>query len=63
MPSKVKVAEVKPRPELSDEDENLLLKSDHGMDTVNGTRVTESDLIADTSIIHGIDQLGLPPPR
>ncbi len=63
MPSKVKVAEVNPGPELSDEDENLLLKSDHGMDTVNGTRVTENDLIADTSIIHGIDQLGLPPPR
>jgi uncharacterized surface protein with fasciclin (FAS1) repeats len=61
IPGKGKVTEVKPGPALSDEGENLLLKSDNGMVTVNGARVTESDLIADNGIIHGIDHLLLPP--
>jgi uncharacterized surface protein with fasciclin (FAS1) repeats len=61
IPGKVKVTEVKPGPALSDEGETLQLKSDNGMVTVNGARVTDSDLIADNGIIHGIDHLLLPP--
>ncbi len=58
---KIKVTEVKPGPAQSDEGQTLQLKSDNGMVTVNGARVTDSDLLADNGIIHGIDQLLLPP--
>lgn len=58
---KVKVTEVKPGPAKSDEGQPLQLKSDNGMVTVNGARVTDSDLMADNGIIHGIDHLLLPP--
>lgn len=61
MPGKVKVTEVKPGPVKSLEGSVLTLKSDNGMVTVNGARVTESDLVADNGIIHGIDQLLIPP--
>lgn len=58
---KVKVAEVKPGKVTSIEGHSLTLKSDNGMVTVNGARVTESDLIADNAIIHAIDAVLLPP--
>lgn len=61
IPGKVKVTEVKPGPTRSDEGEPLQLKSDNGMVTVNGARVTDSDLMADNGIIHGIDHLLIPP--
>lgn len=61
IPGHVKITEIKPGPTPSDEGEPLLLKSDNGMVTVNGARVTDSDLIADNGIIHGIDHLLLPP--
>lgn len=58
---KVKVTEVKPGLAKSDEGQPLQLKSDNGMVTVNGARVTDSDLMADNGIIHGIDHLLIPP--
>lgn len=58
---KLKVAEVKPGPVRSDEGQPLKLTSDNGMVTVNGARVTESDLAADNGIIHAIDDVLLPP--
>ena len=58
---KMKVAEVKPGPVRSDEGQLLKLTSDNGMVTVNGARVTESDLAADNGIIHAIDDVLLPP--
>lgn len=61
IPGKVKVTEVKPGAAKSDEGASLQLKSDNGMVTVNGARVTDSDLMADNGIIHGIDQLLIPP--
>jgi uncharacterized surface protein with fasciclin (FAS1) repeats len=60
LPGKIKVTEVKPGPAKSDEGLTLLLKSDNGMVTVNGARVTDSDLMADNGIIHGIDELLMP---
>ncbi len=58
---RVKVTEVKPGPAASIAGPALELKSDNGMVTVNGARVTESDLQADNGIIHGIDTVLLPP--
>ncbi len=58
---RMKVAEVKPGPVRSDEGQPLKLTSDNGMVTVNGARVTESDLAADNGIIHAIDEVLLPP--
>ncbi len=58
---RVKVAEVKPGPVRSAEGQPLKLTSDNGMVTVNGARVTESDLAADNGIIHAIDDVLLPP--
>ena len=60
MHGKVKVSEVKPGEVTSVEGHTLFLKSDNGMVTVNGARVTESDLIADNAIIHAIDEVLLP---
>ncbi len=62
IPGKVKVTEVKPGRTRSEAGAPLMLKSDNGMVTVNGARVTESDLAADNGIIHGIDAVLLPPP-
>ncbi len=58
---RMKVAEVKPGAMRSDEGQSLKLTSDNGMVTVNGARVTESDLSADNGIIHAIDDVLLPP--
>lgn len=58
---KVKVTEVKPGSVSSVEGHSLSLTSDNGMVTVNGARVTESDLMADNAIIHAIDGVLLPP--
>lgn len=58
---RLKVAEVKPGPMRSDQGQPLKLTSDNGMVTVNGARVTESDLAADNGIIHAIDDVLLPP--
>jgi len=58
---RMKVTEVKPGPTRTLSGKDLLLKSDNGMVTVNGARVTESDLQADNGIIHGIDQVLMPP--
>ena len=58
---RVKVTEVKPGSAASVAGPALVLKSDNGMVTVNGARVTESDLQADNGIIHGIDALLMPP--
>ncbi len=58
---RLKVSEVKPGPMRSDEGRALELKSDNGMVTVNGARVTESDLAADNGIIHAIDDVLMPP--
>lgn len=58
---KFKVTEVKPGRVTSVEGHPLTLKSDNGMVTVNGARVTESDLMADNAIIHAIDAVLLPP--
>lgn len=57
---RVKVTEVKPGIANSVAGPALALKSDNGMVTVNGARVTESDLQADNGIIHGIDALLMP---
>ncbi len=56
-----KVTEVKPGQATSLAGPALELKSDNGMVTVNGARVTESDLQADNGIIHGVDSLLTPP--
>lgn len=61
IPGKVKVTEVKPGKAKSAAGAVLALKSDNGMVTVNGARVTESDLAADNGIIHGIDTVLMPP--
>ncbi len=61
IPGKVKVTEVKPGKTKSEAGAMLALKSDNGMVTVNGARVTESDLVADNGIIHGIDAVLMPP--
>lgn len=61
IPGKVKVTEVKPGETKSEAGAMLALKSDNGMVTVNGARVTESDLAADNGIIHGIDTVLMPP--
>ncbi len=61
IPGKVKVTEVKPGRTKSEAGAMLALKSDNGMVTVNGARVTESDLAADNGIIHGIDAVLMPP--
>lgn len=58
---RVKVSEVKPGSVRSAEGQPLKLTSDNGMVTVNGARVTESDLSADNGIIHAIDDVLLPP--
>lgn len=58
---RVKVTEVKPGPAGSIAGPSLDLKSDNGMVTVNGARVTESDLQADNGIIHGVDSVLRPP--
>jgi len=58
---RMKVTEVKPGPVKTLEGSDLQLKSDNGMVTVNGARVTDSDLTADNGIIHGIDHLLIPP--
>ena len=58
---KMKVTEVKPGRVPSVEGHPLALKSDNGMVTVNGARVTESDLMADNAVIHAIDAVLLPP--
>lgn len=61
MPGKVKVTEVKPGTIASAEGSLLDLKSDNGMVTVNGARVTESDITADNGVIHAIDKVLMPP--
>lgn len=58
---KMKVTEVKPGRVSSIEGHPLNLKSDNGMVSVNGARVTESDLMSDNAIIHAIDAVLLPP--
>lgn len=58
---RMKVTEVKPGPIKTLEGSDLHLKSDNGMVTVNGARVTESDVVADNGIIHGIDKVLVPP--
>ena len=58
---RMKVTEVKPGLTQSLSGSDLMLKSDNGMVTVNGARVTESDLQADNGIIHGIDRVLIPP--
>jgi len=55
IPGRTKIMEVKPGKANSVEGSPLQLKSDNGMVSVNGARVTESDLIADNGIIHAID--------
>lgn len=57
----MKVTEVKPGPTKSLAGDELILKSDNGMVTVNGARVTESDVQADNGVIHGIDHVLMPP--
>lgn len=61
IPGSVKVTEVKPGQTRSAAGPPLTLTSDNGMVTVNGSRVTESDLTADNGIIHGIDGVLTPP--
>ena len=61
MPEKVKVTEIKPGETASAEGSPLQLKSDNGMVTVNGARVTESDIAADNGVIHAIDKVLIPP--
>ena len=58
---RMKVTEVKSGLTQSLSGSDLMLKSDNGMVTVNGARVTESDLPADNGIIHGIDRVLIPP--
>lgn len=53
----IKIVEVKPGMARSVEGATLQLKSDNGMVSINGARVTESDLIADNGIIHAIDKV------
>lgn len=61
MPEKIKVSEIKPGETASAEGSLLQLKSDNGMVTVNGARVTESDIAADNGVIHAIDKVLMPP--
>lgn len=58
---KLKITEVKPGTSASVAGPPLRLKSDNGMVTVNGVRVTESDLQADNGIIHAVDEVLMPP--
>lgn len=58
---RLKVTEVKPGEVASVAGPALQLKSDNGMVTVNGARVTESDLQADNGVIHGLDTVLMPP--
>lgn len=57
IPGRIKITEVKPGMTTSVEGAPLQLKSDNGMVSINGARVTESDLIADNGIIHAIDSV------
>jgi len=58
---RVKVSEVKPGQSSTIAGPPINLKSDNGMVTVNGARVTESDLQADNGIIQAVDEVLVPP--
>ncbi len=58
---RVKITEIKPGNVASLEGDLLKLKSDNGLVTINGIRVTQSDLFADNGIIHVIDNVLIPP--
>ena len=58
---KIKITEIKPGNIASLAGNLLRLKSDNGLVTVNGARVTQSDLLADNGVIHAIDDVLMPP--
>ncbi len=60
VPGKLLVAEVKPGPMKTIQGDSIKLTSDNGMVTVNGARVTTSDLKADNGVIQTIDTVMLP---
>jgi len=60
IPGKLLVAEVKPGPMKTIQGDSIKLTSDNGMVTVNGARVTTSDLKADNGVIQAIDTVILP---
>ncbi|MFT5533714.1 MAG: putative surface protein with fasciclin (FAS1) repeats [Burkholderiaceae bacterium] len=60
VPGKLLVAEVKPGPLKTIQGDALKLTSDNGLVTVNGARVTQSDVKADNGVIQVIDQVILP---
>ncbi|MFT5590091.1 MAG: putative surface protein with fasciclin (FAS1) repeats [Bradyrhizobium sp.] len=60
VPGKLLVAEVKPGPLQTIQGDSINLTSDNGMVTVNGARVTTSDLKADNGVIQVIDTVMLP---
>jgi uncharacterized surface protein with fasciclin (FAS1) repeats len=60
VPGKLLVSEVKPGDMTTMEGHSIHLTSDNGMVTVNGARITQSDLEADNGVIHEIDGLMLP---
>ncbi|NDP60926.1 MAG: fasciclin domain-containing protein, partial [Oxalobacteraceae bacterium] len=60
VPGKLLVAEVKPGPVKTIQGDSIKLTSDNGMITVDGARVTQSDLKADNGVIQVIDKVILP---
>ncbi|MDY7574265.1 fasciclin domain-containing protein [Actimicrobium sp. CCI2.3] len=60
VPGKLLVAEVKPGPLQTIQGDSVKLTSDNGMVTVDGARVTSSDLKADNGVIQIIDKVILP---
>lgn len=60
VPGKLLVAEAKPGPLKTIQGDSIKLTSDNGMITVDGARVTQSDLKADNGVIQVIDKVILP---
>ena len=60
VPGKLLVSEIKPGDMTTLEGHSIHLTSDNGMVTVNGARITQSDLQADNGVVHEIDGLMLP---
>ena len=57
---KLLIAEIKPGDMTTLEGHSIHLTSDNGMVTVNGARITQSDLQADNGVVHEIDGLTVP---
>lgn len=60
VPGKLVVSEVKPGEVATLRGDAVRLTSDNGIVSVDGAKVTQSDILADNGVIHEIDRLVLP---